>query len=57
MTSEDAPNGVVINASGGKYYRSQVYVNAPVDIGVDASFEALNAESERLMDMMGAKPR
>jgi NAD(P)-dependent dehydrogenase (short-subunit alcohol dehydrogenase family) len=57
MTSENAPNGAVINAAGGKYYRSQVYVNSPVDLGVDAAYEDLEAEGERLMDMTGAKPR
>jgi NAD(P)-dependent dehydrogenase (short-subunit alcohol dehydrogenase family) len=57
MTSEEAPNGVIINAGNGKFYRAQVYVNAPVDLGVDATFESLMAESEQLLDMTGAKPR
>ena len=57
MTSEDAPNGAVINAGGGKFYRAQVYVNDSVDLGVDATFESLMAESERLLDMTGAVPR
>ena len=56
MTSEDAPNGAVINAGGGKFYRAQVYVNDSVDLG-DATFESLMAESERLLDMTGAVPR
>lgn len=57
MTSEDAPNGAVINAGGGKFYRAQVYVNDSVDLGVDATFESLMAESGRLLDMTGAVPR
>jgi NAD(P)-dependent dehydrogenase (short-subunit alcohol dehydrogenase family) len=57
MTSEEAPNGVIINAGNGKFYRAQVYVNAPIDLGVDATFETLMAESEQLLDMTGAKPR
>jgi len=57
MTSEEAPNGVIINAGNGKFYRAQVYVNAPIDLGVDATFESLMAESEQLLDMTGAKPR
>ena len=57
MTSEEAPNGVIINAGNGKFYRAQVYVNAPIDLGGDATFESLMAESEQLLDMTGAKPR
>ena len=57
MTSEDAPNGAVINAGGGKFYRAQVYVNDSVDLGVNATFESLMAESDRLLDMTGAVPR
>ena len=54
MCSEDAPNGAVINASGGRYYRSQVFVNDPVELGVDATFEELAKEAEKLMDMGAA---
>jgi len=57
MCSEDAPNGAVINAAGGRYFRSQVYVNAPVDLGVEASFEDLQQQADNLMDMSLAKPR
>ena len=56
MCSEDAPNGAVINASGGRYYRSQVFVNDPVELGVDATFEDLAKEAEKLMDMGAAHP-
>ena len=56
MASENAPNGAVIHARGGDYYRSQIFVNEPVSLGVDATFEMLEAEAERLMDMSGAKP-
>ena len=56
MCSEDAPNGAVINAMGGRYYRSQVFVNDPVELGVDATFEDLAEQAERLMDMSAAHP-
>lgn len=56
MCSEEAPNGVVINAMGGKYYRSQVFVNDPVKLGIDATFEDLETEAERLLDMSAAHP-
>ena len=56
MASEEAPNGAVINAAGGRVCRSQVFVNDPVEIGVDATFEDLERESERLMNMGQAHP-
>ncbi|MEM7077195.1 MAG: SDR family NAD(P)-dependent oxidoreductase, partial [Pseudomonadota bacterium] len=55
MTSEDAPNGAVINAMGGRYYRSQVFVNEAVELGVDATYEMLAEKAETLMDMGAAK--
>ena len=54
MCSEEAPNGAVINAMGGRYYRSQVFVNDPVRLDVDATFEELADHSEALMDMSAA---
>ncbi len=56
MCSEEAPNGVIINAMGGRYYRSQVFVNDPVKLDVDATFEDLQPEGERLLDMSAAHP-
>ena len=56
MSSEEAPNGAVINAAGGRYYRSQVFVNDPVESGVDATFEDLEMQSEVLMNMEAAHP-
>ena len=38
MTSDEAPTGAVINAGGGRYYRAQVFVNDPIDLGVEATF-------------------
>ena len=43
MCSEDAPNGVVIHATGGTYSRSEIVVNEPVDLGPDATYEDLAA--------------
>ncbi|NKB98702.1 MAG: SDR family NAD(P)-dependent oxidoreductase [Pseudomonadales bacterium] len=56
MCSEEAPNGAVINAMGGRYYRSQVFVNDAVELDVDATFEDLQAQAETLMDMSAAHP-
>ena len=57
MTSDEAPTGAVINAGGGRYYRAQIFVNDPIDLGVEASFEDLMANTESLMDMSQAKPK
>ena len=57
MCSEDAPNGAVIHASGGSYHRSEVWVNDPVVIGPEATYEDLAEQTDRLLDMSGAHPR
>ena len=57
MSSEDAPNGVVIHASSGNFSMSQIVVNEQIDLGADAVYEDLEPLRERLMDMTGAKPR
>ncbi|MXW54814.1 MAG: SDR family NAD(P)-dependent oxidoreductase [Gammaproteobacteria bacterium] len=57
MCSEGAPNGCVIHASGGRYTRSVIYVNEPVQLGSDATYEDLVPHIESLMDMSNAKPR
>jgi NAD(P)-dependent dehydrogenase (short-subunit alcohol dehydrogenase family) len=57
LACEDAPNGVVINASGGRFSRAQVFVNEGVELGVDGAFEDLLPLAEKLTDMSAAKPR
>ena len=57
MCSEDAPNGAVIHASGGNYHRSEIWVNDPVQLGGDASYEDLLGHIDKLMDMSNAHPR
>lgn len=56
MCSEEAPNGAVINAMGGRFYRSQVFVNDPVKLGTAATFEELAQQAEQLMNMDNAHP-
>ncbi len=57
MCSEEAPNGCVIHASGGRYSRSVIYVNEPVSLGSTGTYEDLLPRIEELMDMSNAKPR
>jgi len=39
MCSENAPNGVTLNAAGGNYSRAEVFVNEGVRLGVDATLK------------------
>lgn len=57
MCQEDAPSGVVINASRGNYSRAQIFVNEGVKLGVEATYEDLAAVGESLLDMSAAAPR
>ena len=57
MCSEDAPNGAVIQASGGNYSRCEVWVNDPVHLGAGATYEDLLPHIDKLMDMSDAHPR
>ncbi|MCY4144170.1 MAG: SDR family NAD(P)-dependent oxidoreductase [Gammaproteobacteria bacterium] len=57
MCSEDAPNGCVIHASGGRYSRSVIYVNEPVSLDSTSTYEDLLPRVSELMDMSDAKPR
>ena len=56
MCTEDAPNGAIINAGNGRFYRTQLFVNEPVKLGASATFEDLLEHSDELMDMSAAKP-
>ncbi len=57
MCAENAPNGAVINAAGGKFYRAQVYTNKPVKMDVDCEYEDLAEQGEVLMDMSTGRAR
>ena len=57
MCSENAPNGAVIHASGGKYSRSQIVINKGVTLSAVATYEDLLPHIDQLMDMSEAEPR
>ncbi len=57
MCTEDAPNGAIINAGMGRFFRAQIFVNEGVELGVGATFEDLAERAEQLMDMSAARPR
>lgn len=56
MCSEDAPSGVTIHAAGGRFSRTQTFLNQGVSLGSEASFEALAANAETALDMSEATP-
>ncbi|MEE9254380.1 MAG: SDR family NAD(P)-dependent oxidoreductase, partial [Pseudomonadales bacterium] len=57
LCSEDAPNGRIIQASGGRYATNAVFANEGVDLGTDATYEDLMANIDKAMDLSSAKQR
>ena len=57
LCTDDAPNGVVIQAQGGKYSIACIVENEGVDLGVDATVEDIGENYARISDLTGAKPR
>ena len=57
LCSEEAPNGVVLQAQGGQFSVACIVENAGVDLGVDATAEDIGEHFERIADLTGAKPR
>ena len=54
MCSEDAPNGKVIQASGGRFSTCAIFNNEEVELGVGATYEDLLARKDELLDMSAA---
>ncbi len=57
LCSEDAPNGVIVQAQGGTYSLACIVENEGVNLGVDATAEDVGANYEKISDLTGAKPR
>ena len=57
LCSEDAPNGVILQAQGGKYSIACIVENEGVDLGANASAEDVAANYTKISDLTGAKPR
>jgi NAD(P)-dependent dehydrogenase (short-subunit alcohol dehydrogenase family) len=51
LCSEKAPNGRIIQASGGRYYSADVRENIGVDLGLNASVEDIEANIDNILDM------
>ena len=56
MCSEDAPSAQTIHAAGGRYSRSQTFTNQGVSLGLEANYEDLTEEVEKVVDMSSASP-
>ena len=54
LAGEDAPNGRVIQAMRGRFSSNMMYSNAGIDLGADASFEALETRIDTVLDMSEA---
>ena len=57
LCTEDAPNGVVVQAQGGKFSVACIVENAGVELGAEATAEDIGTSFERIADLAGAKPR
>ena len=57
LCSEDAPNGVIIQAQGGRYSMACIVENQGVNLGLDATAEDIADNYEKISDLTDAKPR
>ena len=57
LVSEDAPNGVILQAQGGQYSLAAVVENSGVNLGVDATADDVAASYEAIVDMAEVKTR
>ena len=57
LCTEEAPNGVVLQAQGGKFSVACIVENAGMELGAAATAEDIGANFERIADLTGAKPR
>ena len=56
LAGEDAPNGRIIQAMRGRFSSNMVYSNAGIDLGENASIDALEARIDEVFDMSAAVP-
>jgi NAD(P)-dependent dehydrogenase (short-subunit alcohol dehydrogenase family) len=57
LCTEDAPNGVVMQAQGGRFSVACVVENQGVNLGVDATVEDIAEHYAQISDLTGARPR
>ena len=57
LVSEHAPNGVIMQAAGGRYSVACIVENPGVDLGTDATVEEIAEHYAQISNLTGAKPR
>lgn len=57
LCTEDAPNGVIIQAQGGQYSIACIVENQGVNLGHDATAEDIADNYSKIVDLTDAKPR
>ncbi|MCZ6889885.1 MAG: SDR family NAD(P)-dependent oxidoreductase [Gammaproteobacteria bacterium] len=56
MCSEDAPSAMTIHAAGGRYSRSQIFINEGLSLGMEADYDDLAEQTDPVTDMSAATP-
>ena len=54
MVSEDAPNGRIIQAAGGRFASDMVFSNKGVELDLDATWEDVAENSDAILDVDSA---
>ena len=57
LCSDDAPNGVILQAAGGKYSVACIVENEGIDLGADATVEDIADNYDAIVNLSDAKPR
>ncbi|RMF16391.1 MAG: SDR family NAD(P)-dependent oxidoreductase [Candidatus Dadabacteria bacterium] len=55
LSSEQAPNGVIVQAAGGRYYVAAIVENSGVDLGPDATPEQIAERFDDIRDLSDAR--
>ncbi len=56
MCTEDAPSAQTIHAAGGRYSRTQIFMNEGLKMGLDGNFEGMMESIDTVGDMSAATP-
>ncbi len=57
LVSEDAPNGRILQAAGGKFASDMVFSNVGMDLGLDATWEDVAENAEQILETDGMGPK
>lgn len=57
LCTEDAPNGVIIQAQGGRFSTAIIVENDGVDLGIDATVEDIADNYKKIVELSNLRPR